>query len=159
GSRALWETGPAWQPLREVIERLLVTWDFGEAFAALCLCLKPILDPLVAAGFGAEAHARGDYLLAEILASLDEDARWHHDWARALVGTAIALRPENRAGLADAVARWSGPCARAAVALGGLLVEIGPAGPALADGYAAFLEPLGLGLPWIEALEVLRSWR
>ena len=35
---------PAWQPLRELIERLLVTYDWGEAFAALNLGAKPVLD-------------------------------------------------------------------------------------------------------------------
>src|SRR5439155_20695750 len=37
GVRSRWMTDPAWQPLRETVERLLVTYDWGEAFTALNL--------------------------------------------------------------------------------------------------------------------------
>src|SRR5690606_5767551 len=37
-SREIWEKDPVWQPLRELVERILVTYDWGEAFAALNLC-------------------------------------------------------------------------------------------------------------------------
>ncbi|MCU1295248.1 MAG: Phenol hydroxylase, oxygenase component DmpL, partial [Bryobacterales bacterium] len=40
-SRARWQHDPLWQPLREVIEKLLTTWDWGECFVVLNLVLKP----------------------------------------------------------------------------------------------------------------------
>ena len=42
-SQARWEHDPLWQPLRKVIELLLVVYDWGESFVALNLVLKPIL--------------------------------------------------------------------------------------------------------------------
>ena len=45
-SLVLWREDPAWQPLREVIERLLVAHDGTETFAGLCLTVKPALDEL-----------------------------------------------------------------------------------------------------------------
>ena len=41
-----WQDDPIWQPLREVIETLLVTWDWGEALVALQFVLKPAFDEL-----------------------------------------------------------------------------------------------------------------
>jgi toluene monooxygenase system protein E len=35
--KQLWERDPVWQPLRRLVEMLLVTWDWGEAFAAVNL--------------------------------------------------------------------------------------------------------------------------
>ena len=101
-SRSVWQDDPLWQPLRRVIEQLLVTYDWGEAFVALNLALKPMFDELFLAGFGRLAQSRGDDLLARIFLSLREDCEWHRDWSRALVRMAAADREEN----ADAVAAW-----------------------------------------------------
>src|SRR5206468_2943107 len=62
-ARAAWQSGAAWQPLRELVERLLVAWDWGEAFVALDLAIKPWLDALVLATFARRARAAGDALL------------------------------------------------------------------------------------------------
>jgi hypothetical protein len=45
-ARQAWQADPLWQPLREVIERLLVTWDWGEACVALQVAVKPAFDAL-----------------------------------------------------------------------------------------------------------------
>jgi toluene monooxygenase system protein E len=47
-----WQDDPIWQPLREVIEALLVTWDWGEALVALQFVLKPAFDELFMTQFG-----------------------------------------------------------------------------------------------------------
>ena len=46
-ARGAWENDPAWQPLRRACEQLLVTHDWGEAFAARNLAVKPALDALL----------------------------------------------------------------------------------------------------------------
>lgn len=143
-SRARWERDPAWQPLREVIEKMLVAWDWGEAFAALDLCLKPLFDPLVLVHLGAEARARGDYLLGEVFASLDEDARWHREWSRALVEAAVAARPGNAEVLRRFVASWLPRCAAALAPLADAWLPGRHGGPALAREYADFYAALGL---------------
>lgn len=143
-ARARWERDPAWQPLREVIERMLVAWDWGEAFAALNLCLKPLFDPLALGLLAAEARARGDYLLGEIFASFDEDARWHRDWSRALVAAAIKARPENGEVLRRFIAGWLPRCARCARALADSWLSDRSAPQALARQYTAFHASLDL---------------
>ena len=58
-----WQDDPIWQPLREVIETLLVTWDWGEALVALQFVLKPAFDELFMTQFGRLARAAGDDVL------------------------------------------------------------------------------------------------
>lgn len=143
--RARWSTEAAWQPLRERIERQLLVFDWGEAFVALDLCLKPLFDTLVNVLFPDEARRRGDYLLGEVFASLDEDARWHREWSRALVEAAVAARGENREVLRGWIGRHARPAAIAVAALGGAHLG-GHAGPRLASEYGAFLASLDLDL-------------
>jgi toluene monooxygenase system protein E len=114
--RRAWEDAPEWQPLRELIERLLVTYDWGEAFAALCLVVKPGFDAMVAA-LGVQARAAGDPVLPQLCFSLGEDAAWHQEWAIALAATAIADQPANRATLSEWVRRWAPRMDAAAAAL------------------------------------------
>jgi toluene monooxygenase system protein E len=116
-AKTTWEKAPQWQPLRELIERALVAWDWGEALVALNLCIKPLFDPLFTLRLGEVAAARGDHLLGPILASLAKDCDWHASWARALCDTAVRARPDNQAVIDAWVARWSPRVARAASAL------------------------------------------
>lgn len=113
--RALWQRDPAWQPLRRLIERLLVTWDWGEALVALNVCTKPLLDEAVLVGFAAAARQAGDYLLGELFFSLKGDCLWHAAWTEALLATAVRQRPENDEVIAGWRQAWA-PVAEAAVA-------------------------------------------
>jgi toluene monooxygenase system protein E len=72
-----WQSAPEWQPLRRVIEELLVTYDLGEALAALTLVVKPWFDALFVQEGARLAEAAGDALLSRLLFSLGEDGRWH----------------------------------------------------------------------------------
>jgi len=108
-----WERDPAWQPLRKLIETLLVTWDWGEAFAALNLGAKPVLDGFFLGSVAETARARGDYLLGEIFFSLAEDGAWHRAWAQALATLAESADAANRSRLADWTNAWSGAAAEA----------------------------------------------
>jgi toluene monooxygenase system protein E len=84
-SKATWCDDPLWQPLRQLIEQMLVTYDWGEAFTALNLVVKPALDELFMVHFGQLAASEGDEILAKIFLSLNEDCAWHREWSRALV--------------------------------------------------------------------------
>jgi toluene monooxygenase system protein E len=106
GAKLAWEQVAAWQPLRQVVERLLCTYDFGESSTATLLVLKPALDGLFMRGFARLAVERGDRLLFELLSSLDQDCRWHADWADAFVEAAILERPGNAEPIAEWIARW-----------------------------------------------------
>src|SRR5262249_2008844 len=54
---------PGWQPLRECVERLLVTYDWGESFVALNLVLKPMVDELFMKHTSDLALGHNDHLL------------------------------------------------------------------------------------------------
>jgi hypothetical protein len=121
-----WQTAAEWQPTREMIERLLVTYDWGEAFVALNLVCKPRFDAMWLGHLATLARRAGDDLLAQVLFSLGEDARWHREWSRALARTAIDAAPSNRAVVAEWVAKWR-PTARAALSAFGDLFDGGAA--------------------------------
>ncbi len=72
-----WQSAPEWQPLRRVIEELLVTYDLGEALAALTLVVRPWFDAFFVQHGSRIAEAAGDPLLSRLLFSLHEDCRWH----------------------------------------------------------------------------------
>lgn len=101
-SKELWQNAAMWQPLRKLIERLLVTYDWGEALVALTVVVKPVFDELFMNQLGQIAAQHRDSVFAKILQSLDEDCRWHKQWSRALVDLALADTPGNRA----VIARW-----------------------------------------------------
>lgn len=145
-SKRIWQSDPAWQPLREAVERLLVTFDWSEAVVALDLCLKPMIDELLMVHFAATATEEGDPLLAEILRALDRDCQWHRAWSLALLRVAVEDRPENRRAIALMVDRWRPVVRRAVKALAPLCGE-DPARIAadLADVAAARAEALGAG--------------
>jgi hypothetical protein len=142
-SRALWQNDPAWQPLRRTIERMLVTYDWGEALVALNVCAKPLLDELLMVELPLLARREGDYLLGEIFFSLAQDCAWQRSWTAALIEMAVADRPQNQEVLRRWTATWM-PEARQAVAA--LSSELGPAALAEAERRAAAFRD-GLGLP------------
>lgn len=106
-SRQHWQAKAAWQPLRRVIETLLATHDFGEAFVALDLVLKPAFDRVFLGGLREVAEAYGDSLLSKLLFSLEEDAAWHHGWARALLAQVLESDAANRAAVGTWIERWT----------------------------------------------------
>jgi toluene monooxygenase system protein E len=108
-----WQEGAPWQPPRRVLERALVAYDWGESFVALNLCLKPLLDRLLITELEALARTRQDFFLAEILASLDEDCRWHRAWTEALIEVLLAERGGNAAAVLGWVASWLPPAQEA----------------------------------------------
>ncbi|HEY4392858.1 MAG TPA: hypothetical protein VGP64_02295, partial [Polyangia bacterium] len=123
--RALWQSDPSWQPFRRAIERLLVTYDWGEALVALNLCLKPAIDDLFFGRLADAAEGVRDHLDAQILRSLREDAGWHRAWTDAVVDLACADRPPNREVVAGWINAWT------------------PAVEAMTDAGGAFIQGLG----------------
>lgn len=117
-AREAWQRGPTWQPLRELVERLLVTYDWGEALTALCLAVKPRFDAIFGPQLAEAARAAGDDALAHVLTSLEEDGRWHRAWSAALIRHALEDRPDNRAVIEHWLATWDPLAERALAAFG-----------------------------------------
>lgn len=105
-ARERWEREPAWQPARELIERALVAYDYGECFAALCLAIKPAWDQLIGGELAAAAARAGDDLTRRLLEAFSADAAWHAEWSAELARFAIARRPANREALEAWLDAW-----------------------------------------------------
>ena len=84
-TRRKWQQDEAWQPARELLERLLLAYDWGEAFTVLNLVVKPALDTLFKTSFADLAQANGDGLTAQLLRESGVDSVRSQDWAGALV--------------------------------------------------------------------------
>src|SRR5262249_2406193 len=142
-SKSHWERGPCWQPLRECVERVLVTYDWGEAFVALNLVLKPMVDELFMKHTSDLALGHNDHLLGRVFYSLNEDCRWHREWSRALVQAALEENPSNTDVIQSWIGKWR-PLAVQAIEALSPLFEGSPCGTGeitcheLASQVAAF---------------------
>lgn len=103
--RGYWEDDAAWQGVRELVERALVTWDWAEACFVLNLIVKPCLEEGVMLALADAARHNGDSVLPLVTDSQINDARRHRRWSSAWM--AMALEQEgNRAVLAGWVQKW-----------------------------------------------------
>ena len=116
-SKTLWQSDPLWQPLRFAIEKLLISYDWAEAFVALNLVLKPLIDEMFMSHLSDLALREGDYLLGQVFYSLNEDCRWHRDWSQALTRMLIAENPHNLDTIQGWVEKWRPIATRAVQAL------------------------------------------
>ena len=112
-SKMLWQTDSMWQPLREVVEKLLVAYDWSESFVGLNLVLKPLVDELFMKCLSDLALVQDDYLLGQIFYSLNEDCRWHRQWTESLVQMVIQDNILNRDIIQAWINRWYPLAARA----------------------------------------------
>lgn len=145
-ARQPWESGPQWQPLRQLLEELLIAYDWGEAFTALNLVVKPMIDALVNWEFARLAEANGDQFLSQLFTEFTLDSRRSQDWTQALVTYTIDRDPALREVINGWVAHWQ-PKARAAIeALVPLLdtASTGDLATNVAERYASFIDGVGL---------------
>jgi toluene monooxygenase system protein E len=123
-AQALWEHEPAWQPLRELIEHMLVAYEWGEAFIALELVTKPLFDEWSCTQLAWLARRERDDLLARMLLSLRDDQRWHRAWSSALLRQLLQEAPQNAERVREVIARWQPQARRAIARLGELLAPV-----------------------------------
>ncbi len=55
-----WEEAEAYQPLRKLIERALIAYDWGEAFVVTNVVIKPYFDRLVNAELAGQLAATNE---------------------------------------------------------------------------------------------------
>jgi toluene monooxygenase system protein E len=155
-SRTLWQTDSMWQPLREVVERLLIAYDWAESFAGLNLVLKPLVDELFMKHLSELAVSEDDYLLGQIFYSLNEDCQWHRQWSECLVRMAIEDHAGNKDTIQGWINRWYPLAARAVHAFAPLFEEtlgpktmptLQPVGEALDRTYREYLQSMNLEVP------------
>ena len=91
--------------MREAIEKLLVAFDWDEAFTGLALAVKPAYDEIFLRQLAEISRRAGDELDALVLDSLWQDAERARRWTTALVRFALA-QGDNRAAFERHLARW-----------------------------------------------------
>jgi toluene monooxygenase system protein E len=124
-----WEEADEFQPLRELLERALVAYDWGEAFVVTNVVIKPHIDRLLNEELaGSLADANGDAILRSIHFSLDEDAAWHREWTAAALHVALADAHTNRDVVEGWVDRWHGLAGEAVAALASVVAQAPVAG-------------------------------
>lgn len=112
-SKARWQSDALWQPLRMAIEKLLICYDWAEAFVALNLVLKPLMDELFMSHLSELALREGDYLVGQVFYSLNEDCRWHREWSQALTRMVIEDNAHNIDTIQSWIQKWYQIAARA----------------------------------------------
>ena len=100
-----------------MLERLLLAYDWGEAFTALNLAVKPALDAFFKESLAEVAQAHGDGLTAQLLRESGVDSARSKSWASALVTYAAARRAENQPVLDSWTEKWRPAAERATRAL------------------------------------------
>lgn len=115
-----WTAAPQWQPLRRTIEELLVAYDWGEAFTALNLVVKPALDTLVNDRFAELARRNDDQFLALMAEEFMLDTERSRRWSVDLASYALGADPQVREPMAGWVESWSPRAFEAIDALAGL---------------------------------------
>jgi phenol hydroxylase P1 protein len=105
-AKQAWQNDPAWQPLRELVENMLVTKDWFELYVAQNVVLDGLLYPLVYQAFGNMLNASGQTSFAMLTEFMNEWFEEHVRWTSQVIKIAAAESPENRARLAQWVGQW-----------------------------------------------------
>lgn len=105
--RKIWQDHKLWQPLRALVEKLLVTYSWGEAFVGLNLSLKPHLDHLFLCELPELFQGQGEHFLKNFFASFYEDSLWQQDWSRELVRVICRERAENISAINNILSVWN----------------------------------------------------
>ena len=100
--RKQFEESPVFQPAREVIEKMLVTYDVGEALVAFNLGVKFVLDELLLRHLPQLASKMGDEMMRHIHMSFYNDTLRHRHQLEELFKYAFSKEPR----LKDVVKPW-----------------------------------------------------
>jgi toluene monooxygenase system protein E len=103
--RLYWENDPVWQGFRELMEKALTVWDWGEAIVVINLVAKPAIDEAVLRKLGESARHNGDTLLGLLTDAQLIDAARHRRWISALVSMALEI-PGNKELIQGWIAKW-----------------------------------------------------
>jgi toluene monooxygenase system protein E len=141
--RMYWEEHPTWQGFRELMEKVLVTWDWAEAFVALNLVAKPAVEESVLRKLGESARHNGDTLLGLLTDAQLLDAARHRRWATALVKMALE-KDGNREVIKGWIAKWEPLADNAIDAYCGALDDVPGAAEAATRATREFRRGLGL---------------
>lgn len=123
-----WEQDSAWQGFRELMEKVLTVWDWGEAIVTLSLVVKPAIEEAVLRRLGEASRHNGDTLLGLLTDAQLIDAARHRRWTTAFVNMAQET-PDNLELIREWVSKWEPLADRAIDAYCAALPDV----PAAAD--------------------------
>lgn len=141
--RHYWETDPAWQGWRKLVEKALVAWDWGESFVAFSLVVRPAVEEAVLRGLGEAGRHNGDTLLGLLTDAQLQDAQRHRRWAAELVRLALE-QPANRDVIGGWVRKWEPLAAEAVAAYCTALSDAPGTAARAADASRQFRQGLGV---------------
>ena len=103
--RLHWENEPAWQGLRELMEKALIAYDWGESFVANNLVAKVAADETLRE-LAATARSFRDPLLASLADNQLRDSDRSRRWSAGLVKFCTDAKEENRAVISGWIEHW-----------------------------------------------------
>jgi len=103
--RLYWENDAVWQGFRELMEKAMTVWDWGEAIVVINLVAKPAIDEAVLRKLGESARHNGDTLLGLLTDAQLLDSARHRRWISALVSMALEI-PGNKELIQGWIAKW-----------------------------------------------------
>lgn len=135
--RASWEKAPQWQGYRELMERLLATYDFGEFLLALNLVAMPAIDAALTQ-IKECALENEDALTGFLIEAQLGDSNRRNKWTQRLMEF-LATQPDNGAFAREVVERWAPLAERAVFAFAEALRT--SRGEGARDAFKASLHP------------------
>ena len=103
--RKIWEKSPAFQGIRELMEKTLIAYDWGESFVANNLVAKVACDETLRE-LATVARSFRDPLLATLADNQLRDSDRSRRWSSALVKFCTDAREENRAVIRSWIEDW-----------------------------------------------------
>jgi len=141
--RQYWEQDAVWQGYRELMEKLLTVWDWGEAIVVLNLVAKPAVEEAVLRKLGESARHNAVMLLGLITdAQLIHSSR-HRRWAATFVKMALET-PGNLELIRSWVAKWEPLADKAIDAYCAGLPDVADAAASAKRATRDFRQSLGL---------------
>jgi propane monooxygenase small subunit len=108
--REAWQNDPAWQGVRENVERLTAVRDWAEVFFATAVIFEPLVGELFRSDFVMQVAApQGDYVTPAIMGTGEADTAREQRGARHLYEMLLndpEHADENHAVLQEWVAKW-----------------------------------------------------
>lgn len=141
--RKYWETDPVWQGFRELMEKTLTVWDWGEAIVVLNLVAKPAIEEAVLRKLGESARHNGDTLLGLLTDAQLVDAARHRRWIAVLVKMALET-PGNLELIQGWIAKWEPLADKAIDAYCATLPDVAGGSEAAKAATRDFRRSLGL---------------
>ena len=140
--RDLWENLPAWQGMREAIEKMLASYDWGEnVFAANVVVIRSIEEGL--RQLARAARGQNDSLTSMLLEAALRDADRSRRWTQRLVAQALEVEA-NRAVLEGWLKKWAPLGNQAIEAFCAAIPNLPNAEKEAKEGVKAFHKSLGL---------------